>query len=57
MTELVLVKTGDDGVIDSEIVAISGATVSSEAVVEIINNTVMQVKEQMGKEGLIGNGG
>jgi electron transport complex protein RnfG len=57
VTELGLVKTGDDKAIDSEIVAISGATVSSEAVVEIINNTVMQVKEQMGKEGLIGNGG
>jgi electron transport complex protein RnfG len=35
---LKLVKTGDPKKIDSEIVAITGATVSSEAVVKIINN-------------------
>ncbi|MEE9371255.1 MAG: FMN-binding protein [Sedimentisphaerales bacterium] len=52
--ELELVKTGNAEKIDSEIVAISGATVSSEAVVEIINNSIKQIKDQM--QGLIGNG-
>jgi electron transport complex protein RnfG len=45
--ELGLVKTGDDKNIDSEIVAISGATVSSQAVVDIINNVVVQIKNKM----------
>jgi len=45
--ELVLVRSGEAKEIDSEIVAISGATVSSEAVVEIINNSITQIKEQM----------
>lgn len=53
---LELVKTGDAKKIDSEIVAISGATISSEAVVKIINNSITQIKEQMQKKGLIGNG-
>jgi len=51
--ELELVKTGDDEKIDSEIVAISGATVSSEAVVEIISNSIAHIKNQLQKEGLI----
>jgi len=54
--KLQLVKTGDAKKIDSEIVAISGATVSSEAVVKIINNSITQIKNQMQKKGLIGNG-
>ncbi len=54
--ELQLVKTGKVEKIDSEIVAITGATVSSEAVVEIINNSITQIKDQMQKKGLIGNG-
>ena len=54
--ELQLVKTGDAEKIDSEIVAVTGATVSSEAVVEIINNSITQIKDQMQKKGLIGNG-
>ena len=54
--KLELVKMGDDKKIDSEIVAISGATVSSEAVVKIINGSLIQVKNQMQKKGLIGNG-
>jgi len=54
--ELKLVMSGDPKKIDAEIVAISGATVSSEAVVEIINNFLTQIKEQMQKKGLIGNG-
>ena len=53
--ELELVKIGDAEEIDSEIVAISGATVSSEAVVKIINNSLIQIKNQMQKEGLISN--
>ncbi len=54
--ELKLVTSGDPKKIDAEIVAISGATVSSEAVVEIINNFLAQIKEQMQQKGLIGNG-
>ena len=47
--ELKLIQSGDPKKIDAEIVAISGATVSSEAVVEIINNFLIQIKEQMSK--------
>ena len=46
---LELVKTGDANKIDSEIVAISGATISSQAVVNIINNSLIQIKDQMQK--------
>lgn len=55
--ELTLVKTGEGQPkeIDSEIVAITGATVSSEAVVEIINNSITQIKNQMQNKRLIGN--
>lgn len=53
--ELSLSTSGDDTKIDSEIIAISGATISSEAVVEIINNAVTQIKEQIQEKGLIGN--
>ena len=53
--ELKLVTIGERSKIDSEIVAISGATISSEAVVEIVSNSVTKVKEQMRKKGLIGN--
>ncbi len=53
--ELKLIATGDPKKIDAEIVAISAATVSSESVVEIINNFLTQIKEQMQKKGLIGN--
>lgn len=51
--ELVLVKTGDDKKIDSEIVAISGATVSSEAVVKTFNVYIDKIKEQLRAKGLI----
>jgi electron transport complex protein RnfG len=54
--KLQLVKTGKAEKIDSEIVAISGATVSSEAVVKIVNNSITQIKDQMQKKGLISNG-
>jgi electron transport complex protein RnfG len=53
--ELKLVSVGEPTEIDSKIVAISGATVSSEAVVEIVSNSVTQIKEQMQKKGIIGN--
>lgn len=53
--ELKLVTVGEPDKIDSEIVAISGATISSEAVVEIVSNFVTQVKEQILKKGIIGN--
>jgi electron transport complex protein RnfG len=45
--KLILTKTGDDRQIDDQIVAISGATVSSEAVVKIINNFITQIKDKM----------
>jgi electron transport complex protein RnfG len=51
--KLELVKTGDDKKIDSEIVAISGATVSSEAVVKTFNTYIDKVKEQLQTKGLI----
>ena len=45
--KLALTKTGNEKEIDEKIVAISGATVSSEAVVKIINNFVTQIKDKM----------
>lgn len=54
--QLKLMMTGDRSKIDSEIIAISGATISSEAVVRILNDSLGQIKEQMQKKGLIGNG-
>ncbi|MFA5251108.1 MAG: FMN-binding protein [Phycisphaerae bacterium] len=55
--ELSLVKIGDVGKIDNEIVAISGATVTSTAVINIFNKSVISVKEQLQKKGLITNNG
>jgi electron transport complex protein RnfG len=54
--ELKLVPVGDAKKIDSEIVAITRATISSQAVVDIINNTLTQIKEHIQKQGLIGDG-
>lgn len=54
--KLKLVSGGDPTKIDSEIVAISGATVSSEAVVEIISHYLVQVKQQLQAKGLIEDG-
>jgi electron transport complex protein RnfG len=51
-----LEKTGDPKIIDSTIVAITGATVSSESVVKIINNYLLQIKKQMQEKGMIDNG-
>jgi len=53
---LTLVKTGNPQVIDSEIIAISGATVSSEYVVKIINHYIKQVKMQLQSKGYITDG-
>jgi len=53
--ELTLVKAGEPSRIDSEIVAISGATVSSEAVIKTINNSIEKIKQQIREKGLIGN--
>ena len=54
--KLDLVKAGNAEEIDSQIVAITGATVSSEAVVKIFNKYTDKIKEQLQTEGLIGNG-
>ena len=51
-----LVRSGNEEEIDSRIVAISGATVSSEAVVKIFNAYIDKVKKQLQAKGLIGNG-
>lgn len=55
VTKLKLAKTGDPQKIDAQIVAITGATVSSEAVIKIINNSVKQIELQMREKGLIKN--
>jgi electron transport complex protein RnfG len=56
--KLELIKIGDAGKIDNEIVAISGATVTSTAVINIFNKSITSVKEQLQQKGLItGNGG
>ena len=57
--EVELIKTGKLEVIrkiDSQIVAISGATVSSEAVVKIFNTYIVKIKEQLQQQELIGDG-
>jgi electron transport complex protein RnfG len=45
--QLELAKTGRPEKIDSQIIAISGATVSSEAVVKIFNTYINRIKEQL----------
>ena len=50
---LTLVSSGDSQAIDAQIVSISGATVSSTAVVETVSHYLTQVKEQMQQKGLI----
>jgi len=54
---LTLAKTGDPTRADAQIVAITGATVSSQAVVDIVNTFLPQIKSQMQEKGLIGNVG
>lgn len=56
--EVELIKTSKLEVIrkiDSQIVAISGATVSSEAVVKIFNTYIIEIREQLQQQGLIGD--
>jgi Na+-translocating ferredoxin:NAD+ oxidoreductase RnfG subunit len=50
---LTLVSAGNSETIDGEIVTISGATVSSQAVVEAVSHYLVQVKGQMQQKGLI----
>ncbi|MCE5185900.1 MAG: FMN-binding protein [Planctomycetaceae bacterium] len=51
--EFRLVKVGDKSKIDDEIVAITGATVTSQAVVDMMNAYVGPIKEQLSKKGLL----
>ena len=51
--DFTLLKTGDRGKIDCEIIAITGATVTSDAVVDILDNYIEQVRAQLKKKGLI----
>jgi electron transport complex protein RnfG len=53
--QLALTKTGNPGVADTQIVAITGATVSSQAVVDIVNTFLTQIKSQMQEKGLVGH--
>ena len=53
--QLTLAKSGDSTVADAQIVAITGATVSSEAVVEIVNTFLTQIKSQMQEKGMMGD--
>jgi Na+-translocating ferredoxin:NAD+ oxidoreductase subunit G len=52
---LEMVKVGDATVIDAQIVAISGATVSSEAVLGIFNTFARNVRDQLIAKGFINN--
>jgi len=49
-------KTGNPEQIDEQIVAISGATVSSQGVVNIFNNYTDSIKKLLQQEGLLENG-
>ncbi len=52
---LSLVKVADPAAKDAQIVALTGATVSSQAVVDTINRFLTQIKEQMKQKGLMEN--
>ncbi|MBN1507714.1 MAG: FMN-binding protein [Sedimentisphaerales bacterium] len=51
-----LVTAGNPAQIDSTIVAITGATISSTAVIDAFNHYLPQVQEQLGQKGMIGDG-
>ena len=51
--KLDLVKTGDRTKIDDQIVAMTGATVTSQAVVDTFNKYLVPIKDAMIKQGLI----
>jgi electron transport complex protein RnfG len=53
---LQLERSGNPDIKDDQLVAITGATISSRAVVNIINNTLLPLKTQMQKEGLLTGG-
>jgi electron transport complex protein RnfG len=53
VTELKLEKIGDADQMDDQIVAISGATVTSEAVVKIFNMFLLPIKEKMQEQNLL----
>lgn len=50
---LLVTKTGDRGKIDADIVAMTGATVTSDAVVKIVNDFIAQIRPQMKAKGLM----
>lgn len=52
-TKLILSKAGDETIIDAEIISITGATVTSEAVVKILNTYILQIKTLLKEKGLI----
>jgi len=52
---LSLVKVADPAIKDEQIVALTGATVSSQAVVDTVNRFLTQIKDQMMQIGLMGN--
>ncbi len=54
--QLQLERTGNHDKIDDQIIAITGATISSQAVVNIINNTLLPLKTQMQQKGLLTGG-
>jgi electron transport complex protein RnfG len=51
--KLEIIKSGKAK--DNKILAISGATISSESVVNVINHYIKEVREDMQKKGLLGN--
>ena len=51
--KLTLVKIGDAKKIDNEIVAITGATVTSRAVVDALNAYIVPIKQQLKEKGLL----
>lgn len=53
VAELELTKVGDPEKIDNQIVAISGATVTSEAVIKIFNTFLLPIKETLQKQNLL----
>ena len=50
---LELIKSGDTKKIDDEIVTITGATISSQAVVKIFNDHIEELKSILKEKGLI----
>lgn len=53
VTELELTKIGDPEKIDHQIISITGATVTSEAVVNIFNTFLLPIKEAMQEQNLL----